>query len=703
MKLHAHRRRKAAARAIFTAMATLAMAGGIQDAVGAAPAFAARTGPVAVASQAGHTAATPKWMHLINLRSGYEHALAHVKVGKIAGITYRIGYHPKAAAAGKALASCTEPNCPLVYNSGPVEHTVHIYLLLWGPTWATDSGETASAAYMQNFYEGLGVEPQDTWSPTTSQYSDSTGSPAFSGSQFSGAFADTSTPPADTTPTQFTTEADAFASSQNLTTNPQDDQIVIATQSGTCPQDFGAPSCFGGTGTYCAYHSYDPTSGVTFTNMPYLLDAGVDCGENFINAGSAGTYDGFSIVGGHEYAETITDPYPDSGWIDLNDSISGGEIGDKCAWAGEIWGTHDPAGDVTLSTGTFAMQSLWSNAANGCAMAPADQLSVTNPGNQSTAEGSAVSLQIHAASSTSAQLTYAASSLPAGLSINSSTGLITGTPTTGGASNVTVAVDDTTGASRSVSFTWTITGTVSVTSPGNQTTSAGTGVSLHITATDSAQLALSYKATGLPAGLSINSATGLITGTPTSAGSSNVTVAATDTLNDTGSASFTWTVSPGCRPAQVLKNPGFEAGRLAAWHATQGVLTRSSRSYPAHSGKWLALLKESIPRRTNYLSQKVTIGAGCGSAKLSFWLKVGTKAPRRRVFATLKVEILTPRGTVLKALRTYTNRDSGRYRDYTFNLGNYAGKTIVVKFVGRDNLRGRTTSFLIDDTALRIS
>jgi O-glycosyl hydrolase len=86
--------------------------------------------------------------------------------------------------------------------------------------------------------------------------------------------------------------------------------------------------------------------------------------------------------------------------------------------------------------------------------------------------------------------------------------------------------------------------TVTVTSPGNQTTAAGTAVSLPVQASDSASgQTLSYSATGLPAGLSINSSTGLISGTPTTAGTSSVTVTATDTTGASGAASFTWTVS----------------------------------------------------------------------------------------------------------------------------------------------------------------
>ncbi len=84
-------------------------------------------------------------------------------------------------------------------------------------------------------------------------------------------------------------------------------------------------------------------------------------------------------------------------------------------------------------------------------------VTVTNPGSQSSTVGTAVSLQIHATDSASGQtLTYGATGLPAGLSISSSSGLISGTPTTAATSTVTVTATDTTGASGSTSFGWTV-------------------------------------------------------------------------------------------------------------------------------------------------------------------------------------------------------------------------------------------------------
>jgi len=87
-----------------------------------------------------------------------------------------------------------------------------------------------------------------------------------------------------------------------------------------------------------------------------------------------------------------------------------------------------------------------------------DTVTVTNPGSQTTAVGGAAGLQVHATDSAAGQsLTYSATGLPPGLSINSS-GLISGTATTAGSYSVTATVTDSTGASGSASFTWTITG-----------------------------------------------------------------------------------------------------------------------------------------------------------------------------------------------------------------------------------------------------
>ncbi len=266
-------------------------------------------------------------------------------------------------------------------------------------------------------------------------------------------------------------------------------------------------------------------------------------------------------------------------------------------------------------------------------------VTVTNPGNQTSTVGTAVSLQIGATDSASGQtLTYSATGLPAGLSINSSTGLISGTPTRAGTSSVTVTATDTTGASGSASFTWTVNplnNTVTVTNPGNQTSTVGTAVSLQIQATDSASgQTLTYSATGLPAGLSINSSTGLISGTPTSAGTSSVTVTATDTTGASGSASFTWTVTPAPLEVTTTSLPGATLGSaysatLAAtggtppylWSVTAGSLppglslssSGTISGTPAVAGTYPVTVQaadSASPRQTATARLSVTVG-GC--------------------------------------------------------------------------------------------
>ena len=386
---------------------------------------------------------------VINLSQARAAAAPDIRHGKIAGIMFPTTKKlPVTAAAG-----CTEPDCALPYNGGSVQHSPHVYLLFWGPNW---SSEGASASYLEDLFQGLGVQPQDSWSTTTDQYTDGSGHPFFSGSVYMGAFSDTSTPPTGVDQSQLAAEADAFASTQGITdlTNAQ---IVIATQSGTCPQGFYAPTCNGGTGNYCAWHS---NSNEPYTNLPYVLDAGTGCGENFVNSGSAGINDGFSIIEGHEYAETITDPFPDSGWFDGNDTVSGGEIGDKCAWGGSLWGDSDPIGNVTLSSGTFAMQSLWSNAESGCVMSTpqsaGDTVTVTSPGNRKNVAGGKYSLAIKGTSSGGNPLTWSTTGLPAGMTISASTGVISGKFSTPATYTTKVTAKDTTGASGSATFTWTV-------------------------------------------------------------------------------------------------------------------------------------------------------------------------------------------------------------------------------------------------------
>jgi subtilase family serine protease len=251
--------------------------------------------------------------------------------------------------------------------------------------------------------------------------------------------------------------------------------------------------------------------------------------------------------------------------------------------------------------------------------------------------------------------------------------------------------------------------TVTVTNPGNQTTTVGTAVSLQIHATDSASgQTLTYSATGLPAGLSINSSTGLISGTPTTAGANNVTVTAKDTTNASGSASFTWTINSsgggGCTAAQLLGNPGFETGSAAPWTSTAGVINPNGAGETSHSGNWYAWLDGYGTTHTDTLAQSVTIPATCVSASFSFWLHIDTaETTTTTAFDTLKVQVLNSSGTVLSTLATYSNLNHiTGYAQHSFSLNSFIGQKITLKFTGTEDA-SLQTSFVVDDNALNVN
>ena len=403
---------------------------------------------------------------VINLHSAFESAIRHTTGVRIGGIVppttgrLAITAAPKTAAALKtakaaaATAKCKEPNCDLAWQGSAVQHSPHVYMLLWGPKWSGKS-EQATYHWLYNLYKGLGVTSRESWSTVTSQYTDMTGHPTFGSSVLVGAYTDTSAPPKTVSPDALGAEADALATKLKIK-DAADAQVVVMSQPGTCFNDGFVGNCGkpDPNGTYCAWHGTSNTN-LPFTNLPYDLDAGAECGENWINFGPNGIYDGFTMIAGHEYAETITDPTVGTGWIDIMDTVTEGEIADKCAWNGLAWGGNDPSGNVRLTTGTFAMQSLWSNAADRCVMTSKPGLTIHNPGTQVSTLGKAVSLQVHAYSNTDTALSFKAAGLPSGLHI-STTGHVSGTPNiTAGTSKTTVTVSDYAGPAK-ISFTWQV-------------------------------------------------------------------------------------------------------------------------------------------------------------------------------------------------------------------------------------------------------
>jgi serine protease len=267
-----------------------------------------------------------------------------------------------------------------------------IYLVFWGSQWGTQSTNgqgyitfsgdpQGMAPVLQAFFKGLGTGGE-LWSGVMTQYCQgvavgkqfcSTANPHVgypTGGALAGVWEDTSAAaPTQASGHQIAVEAEAAAAHFGNTTATLNRHVQydIISPTGTNPDNYQGQG-------FCAWHDYtgdaylDGGGGASgpllaFTNMPYVTDVGSSCGAGFVNPGN--NLDGVTIVNGHEWAETITDQFPAGGWIDPY----GEETGDLCAWISSGQGA---SANLVLTTGTFAVQSTWSNhynnGAGGCVM-----------------------------------------------------------------------------------------------------------------------------------------------------------------------------------------------------------------------------------------------------------------------------------------------------------------------------------------------
>jgi endo-1,4-beta-xylanase len=155
-------------------------------------------------------------------------------------------------------------------------------------------------------------------------------------------------------------------------------------------------------------------------------------------------------------------------------------VGDADSW---VPGTFSGQGAATMFDQNYNPKLAFTAVQNTLAAAGGgggggggqNTVTVTNPGTRTGTVGTAASLQIQGTDSASGQtLSYSATGLPAGLAINASTGLISGTPTASGNNTITVTAKDTTGATGTASFAWNISG-------------AGGGGTCHVTYTKNSE------------------------------------------------------------------------------------------------------------------------------------------------------------------------------------------------------------------------
>lgn len=148
-------------------------------------------------------------------------------------------------------------------------------------------------------------------------------------------------------------------------------------------------------------------------------------------------------------------------------------------------------------------------------------------------------------------------------------------------------------------------------------------------------------------------------------------------------------------PGEKLVNGGFESGASGWDGANWSIHTWTGTAAP-RTGTWSSWLGGAAAPIVESLRQTVTIPAGCTSSTLSAWVKIDTAETLPIAYDTLTVKVGSTK------LGRLSNVDAGPYRLRTFDVGAFAGQTVTVSFIAREDIDVQT-SFILDDLSLTAS
>ena len=261
-------------------------------------------------------------------------------------------------------------------------------------------------------------------------------------------------------------------------------------------------------------------------------------------------------------------------------------------------------------------------------------ITVTNPGVSTGTAGVAFS-QTFTQSGGQGTITWSETgALPAGITLNPSTGVLSGTTSQVGTFPITVTATDQNGCTGTgATYNLTINcQTITVTNPGVNTGTVDAPFSQTFTVTGILGTVTWSETGALPAGITLSPTTGVLSGTPTVPGSFPITVKATDTNGCFGTSSYTLTIN--CQTITVT-NPGVNAGTVDApfsqTFTQSGVGTHTPATFTINSGTLPAGLSLSsagvlsgTPTQPGSfpITVKVTDANGCTGISATYTLTI---------------------------------------------------------------------------------
>lgn len=224
--------------------------------------------------------------------------------------------------------------------------------------------------------------------------------------------------------------------------------------------------------------------------------------------------------------------------------------------SGQIVGTPTQSGDfpvVVSATNSFGTGSL---ASVTIRISPNNVPAITSASSVSRNVNAPAGLVYQITATNPPIASYAlvgSSALPPGLSLNTATGAISGSPSVSGVSTTNLSASNAAGASTQFALTFTIVPTsIPVVSAPLPVSPAATGVvgsaitPIQVNASNPA--ISNYTATGLPSGLSVNATTGVLSGIATQSGDFSVVLSATNAAGTGTAAAVTIQISPNALP-----------------------------------------------------------------------------------------------------------------------------------------------------------